>query len=51
MSLENISKKQLFELYNLLFDTDYTHDEWLNEGLSGDEISEISVEDVKLKLE
>ena len=34
----------LFELYNLLFDSNYSYNGWVSEGLSDDEINEILVD-------
>ena len=50
MTLENTDTQKLFELYNLLFDSNYSYDEWHKEELSDDEINEILVEDILRKL-
>lgn len=51
MSLNNTSIDELFELYNSLFHKNYSYDDWVNDGLSDDEIREVLVEDIKFGLE
>ena len=51
MTLENTGIKQLFELYTLLFESNYSYDKWPSEGLSYDDILEVLVEDILLRLE